>query len=234
MLSVSAPFSSVSVSQPARSTSTVTSPKEVKLLAVAEPSRTRSDDITKAFDNLRGERYAVVLAGFSGLGYEHPAAVRQKITELLNEAIKNHKEGVALVIGGTTDGIGMGYAVAKDDPHFSDVKLIGLVSEVVKEQCPHSLAKECGDNIIFVSDPDNTWEVLNQEGSHSYTAYAAEKHGEFNILGGGAVAQKEVECAKNQGVSPMLFQFAPDPEQLQKKLEQGKTRETLMPLDAFF
>ena len=234
MISVRPSFSPVAVSQSAPSASSVIAPKEVKLIAVADPSPTPPDDITKKFDALRGGRYAVVLAGFSGLGYEHPAAVEQKITELLNEAIKNHPEGVALVIGGTIDGIGMGYALAKKDANFSQVQLIGLVSEVVKKDCPQSLSTECGENIIFVPDPDNTWEVLNQEGTHSYTAYAAEKHGEFNILGGGAVAQMEVECAEKQGVSPTLFQFAPDPEQLQKKLDQGKTRESLVPLDAFF
>jgi hypothetical protein len=204
------------------------------LPAFAHPQPTPPDEITKKIDALINGKYAVVLAGFSGLGYAQPKELEQKIRELLDDALSRHPQGIVMVAGGTKEGIGVAYELLAREASYAQVKSIGIVSQVVQTQSPASISEHCAHNMVFVPDENETWEVLNAAGTHSYTAYAAEKNGEFNLLGGGAVARKELALAQQQGVSPRVFNFEPDPTQLAAKLATGKTRETLLPIAQLF
>lgn len=217
-----------------QSTQIATQPTQKQLFANPAPNPMPGDAITAQIDEMTGNRYKLVFVGFSGLGYDNPKAVRELAAKILDRAISEHPEGVALVIGATTAGIGDIYSMVKENAHYCDVKCVGIVSEVVKNMCPDDLSDACKDSTIFVPDPNKTWQVLNEGGTHSYTAYAAEKNGDMYALGGGLVAIEEVKMAMEQGVSPYVFDFKANENNVLAKESQGKSRDTLMPMAKTF
>lgn len=211
-----------------------TPPRQKQLHANPEPNPTPHDAITAQIDEMAGNRHKVVFIGFSGLGYENPNAVREHAANILDNAMREHPEGVALIIGATKAGIGDIYSMVEENAHYRDVKCIGIVSELVKNKCPEDLSDACKDNTIFVPDPNQTWQVMNERGTHTYTAYAAENNGELHALGGGSVGIEEVKMAIRQGVSPYIIDFKANEANVLAKEAQGKSRDTLMPMATTF
>ena len=223
-------------SQPTLVQTDITTTRQKQLDASVTPNPMPKDNITAEIDNLRGDMHTVVFIGFSGLGYENLQDVKNQASQILDQAISNyqHKGGVALVIGGTTDGIGAIYSLVNDKAEYKNIKCIGIVSEVVQDECPDSISSYCKGNMVYVPDPNQTWEVLNADATHSYTAYAAENNGELHALGAGAVGVKEIKMAINQGVSPYIFDYKADQKKIDAKIEQGKLVGDLMPISKFF
>ncbi|WP_252091011.1 hypothetical protein [Pseudomonas sp. MWU13-3659] len=208
--------------------------RERRLTAHPQPSPMPADEVTAQIDALLGQRHAVVFIGFSGLGYEHPGHVCARARQVLDAALRDHgQEGVAMIIGGTTEGIGMLYEVVANDPLYREVLCVGVVSEQVRRECPQSLSPACADALVVVPDPGGTWEVRDATGAYSYTPYPAQSgRGEVWVFGGGQVAAAEVECAHGQGVDVQLVDARPQPELLAGKLRQGKTPQQLMPINS--
>lgn len=206
--------------------------QEMLLSASCTPCPIVADNTTAHIDKALEGRHAVIFAGYSGLGYANPDQVCAQAFKVLDEAMHAYgHDRVAMVIGGTIEGIGMMYDKVKNDPHYFSVRCIGIVSEVAQQECPASLALGCSEHLIMVPDPNKTWEVSNNQGTHSYMPYPAQAgKGQFWVFGGGQVTAAEIECATRKGVDVDVVDTRPDPDALAGQLRKGKTEAQLMPI----
>ncbi|QBF25465.1 hypothetical protein EXN22_07065 [Pseudomonas tructae] len=193
---------------------------------IALGSMPTADGVTEQLDALLGDRHSLVFVGYSALGYADLPGMRQKAQAIIEKALAEHPEGINVVIGATKDGIGEIYELVQDKADLKEkVTLLGIVSAAAREW---GVAIE-EENVAFVEDPGNTWQVKSAEG-YSYTLYPAQKNGELLAMGGGAVALEELEQARALGLEVNIFEFAADPQKLQAKLKPGQSQIELMPV----
>ncbi|MDD1014279.1 hypothetical protein [Pseudomonas rubra] len=194
--------------------------------AVASSTMPVADTVTGQLDSLLGDRYSLVFVGYSGLGYADSAGMLEKAETCIREALTKHSDGINVVIGATEDGIGEIYGLVQGKAELKEkVTLLGIVS-VAAQDWGVAIEEE---NVVFVEDPGNTWQVKNAEG-YSYTLYPAQKNGELLAMGGGAVALEELDQARERGVEVNIFDFAADPQRLQAKLKPEQSSTELMPV----
>lgn len=99
----------------------------------------------------------VVLGGYSGLGYEHPPALRERLKSLM----KAQGSGVMYVSGATADGIGAAYKWIPElaaELKLTDIRTAGIVSRNAWEW-----GIEPQDYVVFVDTPVEDWNVVVDE-----------------------------------------------------------------------
>jgi len=167
---------------------------------------------TDEYKSLIKDHYPVVIGGYSGLEYADTDTVREKLRSILRGLYEKHGSRLLVVSGGTKIGIGMVYKIAKE----LDLPTLGIVSEQASFE---AISAAC-DAVLFVADPNGTWEVTTPEGDSMMVDAAST--GEMYYFGGGEVAVKEIQEARQKGIPVTLFpQFMPDPE---KVLSKRKTK----------
>ncbi|WGL99244.1 hypothetical protein QE177_05025 [Arsenophonus sp. aPb] len=195
----------------------------VKNIESSVASNHHLDPVKVEIDKKIENKFVLVFSGFSAMGYEDI----EKLQEYITKEIKQHidEQGIhnlLIVAGATPDGIGCVYDIAKN---------LGVCSlGIVSQQAPtNSLAKNC-QSVIQIKDLDNSWKVLDDSGN-SYMVYAASKNGCFLAFGGGSVTLSELEEAEKKGIETKVFpNFLPDPNKLNGKLAQGKTKAEICPI----
>jgi len=151
------------------------------------------------YKKLVKHRHIIVVGGYSSRGYKYPDAVRQEVRRLLDSLVSEHGSNLLVVSGATAVGIGLVYEVAKD----LDISTLGVVSELATSD---ELSGFC-DNVLFIKDPEGSWEVKSDAGD-SYLVEAA-REGQMVYFGGGEVAAMEIAEAKEKGIAVSVFQHAP-------------------------
>jgi hypothetical protein len=161
------------------------------------------------------DRRVRVLGGYSGLGYQDPAAVRRHVEGI----VRKTSDHALYVIGGTKDGIGEAYDWIRDSAResaLSDVKTAGIVSREAALY-PEGIARQ--DYLVFVDADVGVWEV--KEDGHSLMVDIAKRTGgEMIFFKGGAIAGVEIEEALSRGVKVTVYaspEIEPNRERLEKK-----------------
>lgn len=197
------------------------------------------DKIKNEIDGLINEKHVMVFSGFSGLGYENPSKLKEEIKEEIARAVDRHGPArLCVAAGATKEGIGIAYEVAKSN--WPDIVTIGVVSAQARRWGGES---EYCDHVIYVDDPKETWEVLDEKGK-SYMAYLARNNesnsstGEFLAFGGGKVTLRELTevCESNENWKIFPY-YRPDPAEVAKRREKladedKPSDEDLMPVRA--
>jgi hypothetical protein len=156
----------------------------------------------------------VVLGGYSGLGYENPAALREHIKHLL----KAKGSRTLYVIGATGDGIGAAYKWIPElaaEMKLTDVKTAGIVSRNAWEW-----GIEPQDYVVFVDTPVDDWNV-KQDGKSLMVNLAADMKGQMVYFRGGAVSRAELEEALARSIRVVIVEdeaAAPSKKNVEKKL----------------
>lgn len=158
---------------------------------------TREADAATVVAQVRaGGRQVLSLHGFSGAGYQDPAAMLALAGRLLDA---EDPARVALSIGGTAEGIGAVYALAK----ARGFATLGIVSTQARAaQVPLS---PCVDVVYLV--PDGLWGGLDPAtGRLSPTSQAIVAAGDrFVAIGGGDIARDELLAARRLGKPVQAF-----------------------------
>lgn len=141
----------------------------------------------------------LAFAGYSGAGYEDDAAMRALAARLLDA---EDPARVLVLAGGTAEGIGAVYALAK----ARGFATVGIVSTLARDQGVPLSA--CADQVFFV--PDASWGGLQPGGDGeparlSPTSQAmVDSADRFIAIGGGEVARDELLAARALG-RPVQF-----------------------------
>lgn len=161
----------------------------------------------------------LTLAGYSGAGYQDPAAMRAAVEQAL--AARDPQQWL-VAIGGTAVGIGEAYAWAKQRGFAT----LGIVSSLARaEQVPLS---PCVDQVFYV--PDTQWGGLLPDGRLSPTSQAMVDSGDaFLAIGGGEVTRDEMLAARRAG-KPVQFV----PADLDHALALHKARQKGLPAPSDF
>lgn len=136
----------------------------------------------------------LTFAGYSGAGYEDPAAMRAAAQRVLDEF---DPARTLVNIGATEEGIGAVYELAKRRGFVTT----GIVSTQARESktplSPHV------DHVFFVEDA--SWGGLQEDGKLSPTSQAMVDHSSVMVaIGGGEVARDEMRAARRAG-KPVRF-----------------------------
>jgi hypothetical protein len=161
-----------------------------------QASSTRVVSYDQLLEAAKGGK-VVVLAGYSGLGYESPEALRAQIARL----VKNTGANAMYVIGGTSDGIGAAYkwipAIAAE-LGIPGVRTAGIVSRNAAQY-----GVEPQDFIVFVDTGVDDWTVI-ENGRSLMVGIAADTGGCIVYFGGGAVSKSECEEALARMVTTVI------------------------------
>jgi hypothetical protein len=179
-----------------------------------DPVKNRLDELTK-------EKHVMVFSGFSGLGYNDVVSLKHALDSILDHAVEQYGADHLLVVcGATTEGIGEVYSIASK----KGIHTLGIVSEQAKTY--DSISKDC-EQVVYVDDPAQTWQVLDNE-DKSYMAYVAttkdniSRTGEFFAFGGGDVTLGELKEARAIGVKTKIHsEFEPNAEKAAARLEKN-------------
>jgi hypothetical protein len=143
------------------------------------------------------EKQMVVLtfAGFSGAGYENPAAMIENASEILR---KQEPEKTLINIGATRDGIGAVYEVAK----AMGFTTMGIVSSLAKAE--GAALSPCVDYVFYVQDDSWGGRVPGGERLSPTSEAIVAVSSAFVGIGGGDVARDELSAARKRG-KPVVF-----------------------------
>lgn len=140
-------------------------------------------------DIRRVGKRVVTFLGFSGSGYEDSGRVNETIAEILK--LLDPKSSL-VNSGGTTDGIGVIYSIAK----ARGFSTIGIVSALAEKE--KSALSPDADKIYIISD--ETWGGLNSDGQLSPTSLAmVGASDEMVAIGGDEITRDELCAGKEQG-----------------------------------
>jgi hypothetical protein len=145
-----------------------------------------------------------VLGGYSGAGYDLESLT--KLEHRVREIVRTNGDESMYVIGATPDGIGKSYDWIRDEADkngFSQVVTAGIVSEAGKE---YGAAENC-DNVNYVSDPEGTWQVNDENGDSLMIKIAADRPAKSTVayFGGGKVSLAELtQASKAQGLKVLV------------------------------
>ncbi len=152
------------------------------------------EEIKAFFDAQRSQ--VVTFVGYSGAAYEHPAAMLEQAAEVL---ARLDPSNTIVNIGGTPDGIGAVYGLAKRGGFVTT----GIVStQAMRYQAPLS---PCVDRVFYVQD--DTWGGFIDQGQRlSPTSSAMLDNSDMIIgIGGGQVARDELTAAMRSGKDTHYF-----------------------------
>lgn len=136
---------------------------------------------------LTGKR-VITFLGFSGSGYEDSDGMRKVIEGVLAPL---DPESILINAGGTTDGIGIVYSIAKVR-RFSTVGIVSSLAEKEKAELSPD-----ADRIYIIAD--DTWGGLMSDGKLSPTSLAmVGASDEMVAIGGDEIARDELSAAKAQ------------------------------------
>jgi hypothetical protein len=164
-------------------------------------------------------RQVLTLAGYSGAGYQDPAAM----LDLAARVLDTHRPADTLVnIGATADGIGAVYALAKQRGFTT----MGIVSTRARDdQLPLS---PCVDHVFFITD--STWGGL-RPGSKtlSPTSQVMVSASTWYVaIGGGEITRDEAQAAQRRG---KVVRFAPADQNHQAARDKARQRGQPEPTD---
>ncbi len=135
-----------------------------------------------------------VLGGYSGAGYdaESLASLEQEVRKM----VTTNGDNAMYVIGATPDGVGAAYDWIRDQATkdgLNEVVTAGIVSEAGKK---YGAAAKC-DNVVWVADPDNTWQVNDENGKSLMIKIAGDRPEKSTVayFGGGGVSKAELDQA---------------------------------------
>jgi hypothetical protein len=137
----------------------------------------------------------LTFAGFSGAGYENPAAMIENASEILR---KQDPEKTLINIGATRDGIGAVYEVAK----AMGFTTMGIVSSLA--QAEGVALSPCVDYVFYVQDDSWGGRVRGEERLSPTSEAIVEVSSAFVGIGGGEVARDELSAARKRG-RPVVF-----------------------------
>jgi hypothetical protein len=165
-------------------------------LACKGPAHIHTGDAATIARHLKATgKKVLTFVGYSGAGYQDPDALAREASRILDR----HAAARTLInIGGTAEGIGQIYALAKG----KGFETLGIVSSLARqEQLPLS---PCVDTVFFV--PDSTWGgELPQGKGLSPTSSAIVYCSDALVgIGGGEVARDELLAARRAG-KPVTF-----------------------------
>jgi hypothetical protein len=165
-------------------------------LACKGPAHIHTGDAATIARHLKATgKKVLTFVGYSGAGYQDPDALIREASRILDR----HAAARTLInIGGTAEGIGQIYALAKG----KGFETLGIVSSLARqEQLPLS---PCVDTVFFV--PDSTWGgELPQGKGLSPTSSAIVYCSDALVgIGGGEVARDELLAARRAG-KPVTF-----------------------------
>ncbi|MFY9943535.1 MAG: hypothetical protein WAK57_15265 [Desulfobacterales bacterium] len=143
------------------------------------------------------EKKMIVLTftGFSGAGYENPAAMIEKASEILR---KQGPEKTVINIGATREGIGAVYEVAK----AMGFTTMGIVSALA--QAEGVALSQCVDYVFYVQDDSWGGRVGGEERLSPTSEAIVAVSSTFVGIGGGDVARDELSAARKRG-KPVVF-----------------------------
>ncbi|MCX4173938.1 MULTISPECIES: LWXIA domain-containing protein [Paraburkholderia] len=180
----------------------------------ATPSVRPVDTVLDQVETLAEGKRVVVFGGYSGLGYRDVDALKAHIASTLNAEVAAHgAENLLVVAGATSDGIGVAYEVAKSH----GLATAGIVSEAARE---FGASPYC-DQVIYVPDPHENWQVMAPDG-RSYMLSIAQDNGIYYAFGGGDVTVAELAEARERNIPTEVdASFEPDQDKLNKRLERA-------------
>lgn len=170
------------------------------LQACDGPREVREADLAAIQAFVRGSgRTVLTFVGYSGAGYEDPAAMLQQADAIL---AAEAPEATLINVGATAAGIGAVYEVAKRRGFTT----LGIVSTLARDE--GVVLSPCVDHVFYV--PDNSWGGRLADGdalSPTSAAIVAVSRAMVGI-GGGDIARDEMLAARASG-KPVRF-FAAD------------------------
>jgi hypothetical protein len=156
----------------------------------------RRGDAASIERHVRGtDRRVLTFVGYSGAGYEDPAAMKREAGRLLD---RHDPRRTLVSSGATAEGIGAVYELARE----RGFPTLGIVSDLARqEKVPLS---PCVEVAFFV--PDATWggELPNGAGLSPTSAAVVAASDELVGIGGGAIARDELLAARRAG-KPVTF-----------------------------
>jgi hypothetical protein len=139
-------------------------------------------------------REVLTFAGYSGAGYEDPAAMLAHAARVLDAADPRQ---VLVNGGGTAEGIGAVYRLARE----RGFRTMGIVSSRARDE--GVALSPFVDDVFFIADA--TWGGLQPNGQLSPTSQAmVALSTRFIAIGGGAIARDELLAAQRLG-KPVSF-----------------------------
>lgn len=160
------------------------------------PREVREATLASIQDFIRGKKVTVLtFAGYSGAGYQDPAAMLERASRLLDA----QEPGKTLInVGATAVGIGTVYEIAKQKGFTT----MGIVSTLARDE--HVTLSNCVDYVFYVQD--STWggRVPGADRLSPTSAALVEASASFVAIGGGDVTRDEMLAARQAG-KPVMF-----------------------------
>lgn len=170
------------------------SPQEASLVLGKFIRVVHVQDAVSAVESIRASGQRVVtFCGFSGTGYEDPAAVERVIGEQL---ARLKPQQTTICAGATADGIGVVYPIARR----KGFRTIGIVSSLAQAECA---AMSNDVEMVYVVE-DDTWGGRQGERLSPTSEAMVGACDEVIGIGGGAIARDEMEEARARG-KPVTF-----------------------------
>lgn len=171
-------------------------PAAAAQLACKGPAHVHTGDAAAIARHLKATgKQMLTFVGYSGAGYQDPAALVREASRILDR----HDPARTLInSGGTSDGIGQIYELAKG----KGFETLGILSSLARqERMPLS---PCVDTVFYV--PDGTWGgELPQGKGLSPTSSAIVRNSSALVgIGGGEIARDELLAARRAG-KPVTF-----------------------------
>jgi len=170
------------------------SPQEASLVLAAFRRVVQAEDTASALEAIRGSGQRVVaFLGFSGTGYEDPAAVERVLREQL---ARFAPRSTTICAGATAEGIGMVYPIAQR----KGFRTIGIVSSRAEKE---GVAMSDDVEVVYVVQ-DDTWGGRQGTRLSPTSEVMVEASDEMIAIGGGAIARDELDEARRRG-KPVAF-----------------------------
>jgi hypothetical protein len=156
--------------------------------------REAATDSIQAFVNGR-DMTVLTFAGYSGAGYEDPAAMQKQAADILDA---QDPAKTLINIGATAVGIGAVYEIAKQKGFTT----MGIVSSLAREE--DVALSDCVDYVFYVAD--STWggEIPGRNRLAPTSTTIVDVSASFVAIGGGDVARDEMLAARRAG-KPVTF-----------------------------
>jgi len=165
-------------------------PEQVSRVLGVFPRVIHAEDAQLAVQALRGiGKRVVTFTGYSGTGYEDPAAVREAIAAELS---RFDRTNTLVCAGATSEGIGMVYPLALKKGYGT--------AGIVSSQAQREGVRLSNEVEVICVVQDDTWGGRQSGGRLSPTSQAmVDTCDEMIGIGGGLIARDELEEARKKG-----------------------------------